>query len=334
MTQATGTTARVIMPRLARNERVCYCCEQPPGEPETLEHMLLRCTNPELVAARAAVRASLARLADSASARAVAAEANTPAPDFTNDTALLIALLQSNGLGTPPLLQPMHTGVEAFDKAVATQTIRWMGCLTRNWVSKIHEPRTKNKELNNAPGGVLVAELVAHALEVFRLHRRAVRNNDAYRSRAHDPAEPAGRPSRAPRRLIVIRSLSALVARKQKIADLRNQARKKKGHAPLPAPIRRTGAGAVLASTRDSGAVRLHVPALRLAARAQNRRIGPAPRPVPRTSLPPPQPRPGRPRAAAVPAAAVAQVIRRDPLAIMPPSSAQAVVTGMASNPT
>jgi len=324
-THATGSTARVVMPRLARNERVCYCCEQPPGEPETLEHMLLRCTNPALVAARAATRASLVRLAASEAARALADEANTPPPDFANDTALLFALLQCNGLGTPPRLQPMHAGVEVFDKAVATQTIRWTGLLTRDWVSKTNEPRTTDEELDNAPGGVLVAEMTAHALEVFRLHRRAVRNNDAYRRRDHDPAGAlaAGRqPAAAPRRPIIIRSLSVLAARKKKISALRNQARNKKGHAPLPAPTRRIGAGAVVAATRDSGAVRLHVPALRLAARAQNRRVGPVPRPAPR-AVPLP-----RPRATAVPSAA-AHVVR---LAANLPSSAQTAATGMVSN--
>jgi hypothetical protein len=287
--------------------------------------MLLRCTNPALVAVRAATRASLVRLAASEAARALTDEANTPPPDFANDTALLFALLQCNGLGTLPLLQPMHAGVEVFDKAVATQTIRWTSLLTRDWVSKTNEPRTTNEELDNAPGGVLVAEMTAHALEVFRLHRRAVRNNDAYRRRDHDPAGAlaAGRqPAAAPRRPIIIRSLSVLAARKKKIAALRNQARNKKGHAPPPAPTWRIGAGAVVAATRDSGAVRIHVPALRLAARAQNRRVGPVPRPAPR-AVPLP-----RPRATAVPSAA-AQVVR---LAANLPSSAQTAATGMVSN--
>ena len=221
----------------------------------------------------------------------------------------------------------MYAGVEAFDKAVATQTIRWVGTLTREWVSKLHEPRTTTNKLKNAPGGVLVAEMAAHALEVFRLHRRAVRNNEAYRLRAHDAAPAPGlQLARTPRRLIIIRSLSTLIARKKKNAALRNQARNKKGLAPLPATVRPT----VLASTKDSGAVRLHVPAFRLAARAQNRRIGPAPRPV--LIMRPAQlpPRPGRPRTLLI----VAQVIRRDPLAANPLSSAQTAATGIASNLT
>jgi hypothetical protein len=299
--------------------------------------MLLRCTNLTLVTARASVRASLGRLATSAEACALSVEANTPAPDFNNDTALLVALLQCNGLGTLPVMQPMHAGVEAFDKAVAIQTIRWAGSLTRDWVSKIHEPRTTNKELNSAPGGVLVADMTAHALEVFRLHRRAVRNNDAYRERVHDPTDAAsGRLlAGAPRRLTVIRSLSALAARKKKIAALQSQARNKKGYASLPAPTRRigAGAGAVMASTRDSGAVRLHVPTLRLAARALNRRIGPAQWPMPTPALIP-QPRPQTASdvayatvPAAVAAFTVSQVIRCDPLTANPSSVAQEAAT-------
>ena len=57
-------------------------------------------------------------------------------------------------------------------------------------------------------------------------------------------------------------------------------------------------------------------------ARAQNRRVGPVPRPAPR-AVPLP-----RPRATAVPSAA-AQVVR---LAANLPSSAQTAATGMVSN--
>lgn len=160
---------KVIADRLVEwRDRVCYCCGHVDAvdadghqtgtfAPETLEHLLLRCDHPELVAARAAARAALQTVvvAVAQSGEARNATAGLPCPDFDNDTALWTAFTLCGSLGPVEhmvLLQPMPMPVAApavrargpalvFQADVARGAARWMGALINQWVDRLRGPR-------------------------------------------------------------------------------------------------------------------------------------------------------------------------------------------------
>ena len=102
------TRLRPAYPRLPdRLHRVCYLCDCIDGIdgvrwPDTLEHALLACTHPDLVAERQRTRAALVAFAAEPDAARLAAEAGVAVPDFARDTAVLITLQACTAVGAPP----------------------------------------------------------------------------------------------------------------------------------------------------------------------------------------------------------------------------------------
>ena len=217
LAMVTDTGHKVVVDRLDDcRHRVCYCCgnvevvaadghQTGVFVPETLEHLLLRCEHPDLVAARAAARAALQTVtaAVARSAGATNVTAGLLCPDFANDTALWTAHTLCGSLGPVEqmgLLQPMPMPVApplvraggpalAFEADVARRTAQWIGALTGQWVDSMRGPRYDAAVVDQLPGGLLVNEMVRHAMDLCVIHRRCLRGSRAYLTRARDPVE-------------------------------------------------------------------------------------------------------------------------------------------------
>ena len=99
-----------------------------------------------------------------------------------------------------PLLQSMTA--PAFGAATSRLTAQWVGELTGQWVNGLRDCRSDTHRVEALPGGALVNSVVQQAVQVFRIHRRCVRNNTDYQSRTRDPLELVQRRQAYIRKLI------------------------------------------------------------------------------------------------------------------------------------
>ena len=178
-----GRLREVAVWRLERQHRVCYCCgtygDKSTYAEETLEHMLLKCSNPDMVAWRVQTRLELQRVADLVPAGGVSC------PDFGNDTVLWTALMLCRGIGPVPVLQPGPY----FECSDARSTALWVSSLTDPWLDILRNCRSDVSEVNGHAGCTLVDVAVRRAMEVFLVHRRCVRSSEAYHMRLRDPPD-------------------------------------------------------------------------------------------------------------------------------------------------
>jgi hypothetical protein len=178
---------RRALPRLERVSRVCYKCAgvsaggaAPQFARDTLEHVYLECTCPELVALRAGVCAELALLAAQPDSLILAA-----APAFTGAALLAVLLLRT--CEAPILPGGLALAHVTFfrDSPAAAPATAWVRALVDDWGSRFR--RDVDGESRASPGGRLVACVTKFALEAFAVHRRVLRNRDDYRLRERDP---------------------------------------------------------------------------------------------------------------------------------------------------
>jgi hypothetical protein len=199
---APHTRAKLQLPRIdCAAERACYLCPCIDGAdrvywPETLEHVLLTCACPELVALRRDARAQLKAIAADPLARELAREAGLQAPGFDDDTELLVALQLCIGIGPVPALQaaPVMSADPNVRRASpqfhysarqARHTAEWINVITADWCDIHRDPRRGG--LTNAPGARLALFVARHAVRVFRARRTALRAVESYRGRLRDP---------------------------------------------------------------------------------------------------------------------------------------------------
>jgi len=184
---AEGSFREVAFWRInTKKERYCYCCGIS-GDPstysaETLEHMLLKCTHPDLVTWRSETRAGFDDIAESAGI-------DLPRPDFNNDSVLWTTFMLCREIGIMPLLQPAaisQTDNPGIEASKAREAAQWVGSLTDVWVDCQRSRRVNLSEIDSMPGGRLVDFVVRQAMQVFVIHRRCVRNNVEYTMRRRD----------------------------------------------------------------------------------------------------------------------------------------------------
>ena len=70
----------------------------------------------------------------------------------------------------------------------ARQTAAWVAAALQEFNAAVRNVRHKG-DPDQLPGGRLVKLVLEWALQIFLIHRRAVRDNDEYRLRLRDPAE-------------------------------------------------------------------------------------------------------------------------------------------------
>jgi len=105
------TRSQLRVPRIpVAAQRACYLCPCIDGAdgvywPETLEHVLLKCTCPQLVALRVAVRSELRDIAADPDAVELARDAGVDVPQFDDDTQLYTVLRLCVGVGPVSALQ-------------------------------------------------------------------------------------------------------------------------------------------------------------------------------------------------------------------------------------
>jgi hypothetical protein len=205
------------------NGRACYLCDCIDGVsdiywPETLVHVLLRCTCPELVALRTTLRHDLEALAVEPETDLVASRAGAARPSFQFDTALLTAMQLCIGVGPGPIMasdpidppyqagRPITRGV-ALQRAMARRdapqfarnipmakaTADWTRALTNDWCDILRDVRRRDNPFESP--GCRLANLVArHAVAVFSTRRRLLRLNPGYATRVRDPSAPPPMP--------------------------------------------------------------------------------------------------------------------------------------------
>jgi len=166
--------------------------------PETVEHMLITCSNVQLAEVRERLRRQLTDLATRCDTSAA------PAPDFRHDTALLTAFMLASGTGPMPTVQSAAVAVGTpeqrrdgpqinFDPAVARSTSAWISALTERWVSSHRTARgTENPDV--LPGGQLVSFVLRAVAQMFTVHNHVCRSkiNDDYRPCTESVAPVAG----------------------------------------------------------------------------------------------------------------------------------------------
>ena len=201
------------------NGRACYLCDCIDGVPgiywpETLVHVLLRCTCPELVALRATLRHDLEALSVELETDHVATQAGVARPSFQLDTALLTAMQLCIGVGPGSILVPnpiaplCHVG-RAVTRAVALQratsrrdapqfardipiakaTADWIRALTDDWCDILRNVRRRDNPLTS-PGCRLANMVARHAVAVFSTRRKLLRASAGYAARVRDPSAP------------------------------------------------------------------------------------------------------------------------------------------------
>jgi hypothetical protein len=180
------TRTRPYLHRLDRQERWCYLCghvhagELTGGHLDTLEHVAMECTHPDLARLRADVKARLAAMVTHC-----AKLTDADAPDMTSDTAVLVTLLQCNRVG--PVTQEQGTAIWSipFDLAAAKGAANWVHALTAAWVdSKRYFAPMSHLAVQ---GRALCDMAGSWALDLCRIRRHALKNNVEYASRLRDP---------------------------------------------------------------------------------------------------------------------------------------------------
>ena len=188
---APGVCVQACPPGLVTRHMRVAAAAVPGGgiyPPETLEHMLLECTCPGLVALREEARTFLSALAlEPRTVDVVDAADRVYAPDFQDGTALLTVLLLGTAIGPverSPALHPL------FAEAVARSTSLWVRALTDDWQSRLRMPRFARAAFT-APGGALVNFVVGWSRRVFLCHRKELLYRHDYHARLRDPVDIA-----------------------------------------------------------------------------------------------------------------------------------------------
>jgi hypothetical protein len=218
------TTTTIELDRLFAHQRACYLCPAIAGTddcflPETLEHVLLRCTCPALSVARASIAAQLTQIAADAAASGLRAAA----PNFGNDAALMAVLQLATSIGphharvdaapaaAPPPAPPAapashatrsvslaaaaaaHRVADAVRRApqlvhdmpAARVAAAWVSALASDWRRRMGDPTTPVPSLT--PGLRLAAAVAAHSQRMYSLRRKHLRDVDGFATRARDP---------------------------------------------------------------------------------------------------------------------------------------------------
>ena len=203
-----------------RNERACYLCSSIDGVPniywpDTLVHVLLRCTCPELVHLRDECRKDLQALATDAATVRVASAAGVPCPLFVDDTELLTAMQLCVGTGpglilTASPIAPLYgaqtraaVSRHALVRRNAPQFVRhiptaqataaWVCALSADWCDIYRDVRRREYPLDS-PGCRLTRLMAKHAVIVFSVRRRLLKESAEFATNARDPEKPAPRP--------------------------------------------------------------------------------------------------------------------------------------------
>ena len=191
---------RTILPRLdIRTQRVCYLCGQAGDannhtwQAETTEHMLFFCLHHGMTILRDRIKIALLELASASDTQSLTSHttlAGQPAHHLNNETVLFTVFMMCESIGQPSLLQPaLFGGVPNF---FSTQHARvgaeWVSALLSDWSSKVRSSQTVSNA-DQSPGGRLVSIVVQWAMDLFLIHRRAIRDNAEYQQRLRDPPE-------------------------------------------------------------------------------------------------------------------------------------------------
>jgi len=205
--------------QLPPHERACYLCDCIDGVPdiywpETLVHVLLRCTCPALRDLRDMLRQGLMALSAEPTTARLAEASGAATPDFNNDSALLTAMQLCIGIGPGPILLPLPlppsssaTRAIAAERArarrvapqfardipAATATAKWVRALTDDWRDIYRNVRRKDNPLTS-PGYRLASLVARHAVAVFSTRRNLLRGVPGFDARARDPAVASARP--------------------------------------------------------------------------------------------------------------------------------------------
>ena len=196
------TRSRLRLPRIPNAaQRACYLCPCIDGAegvywPETLEHVLLTCVCPRLVALRATVRSELRDIAADPDAVELARFAGVAAPQFDDDTELYTVLRFCVGVGPVSALQavPVASAAPELRRAgpqfaycadSARRAAAWVAALTDDWVD-IHR-NAHRSGLSSAPGARLAMCVARHAVRVFCARRAALELVDGFQTRSRDP---------------------------------------------------------------------------------------------------------------------------------------------------
>ena len=205
--------------QLPPHERACYLCDCIDGVPdvywpETLVHVLLRCSCPALRELRETLRQELQALSAEPVTARVAAAVGATTPAFNNDSSLLTAMQLCVGVGPGPILLPLPlppgsstTTAIAADRArarreapqfirdiqAATATAKWVRALTDDWRDIYRNVRRKENPLTS-PGYRLASLVARHAVAAFSTRRKLLRNIPGFDARARDPAVASARP--------------------------------------------------------------------------------------------------------------------------------------------
>ena len=198
------TRSQLRLPRIpVAAQRACYLCPCIDGAdgvywPETLEHVLLKCTCPQLVALRVAVRSELRDIAADQDAVDLARDAGAVVPQFDDDTQLYTILRLCVGVGPVSALQAVPVALAApevrragpqfaYGADSARRAAAWVAALTDDWVD-IHR-NAHRSGLSSAPGGRLAMCVARHAVRVFCARRAALELVDGFQTRSRDPPE-------------------------------------------------------------------------------------------------------------------------------------------------
>lgn len=184
------TRNRPALPRLPREARVCYACN---GGPETLEHTLCHCPQPDMLKARDATIHQLQLLAADPDAMRITSAAGVATPDFTDPTALLTVLNLGVSHGTMPILaaQGLAAGSPTtFVPAVARSTAAWLHALQTDWRAARSDPK-RVQHHESSIGHRITSYIAAQSLLTFARRRRLLRACAAYISRSRDPVPSA-----------------------------------------------------------------------------------------------------------------------------------------------
>ena len=224
----TGTQepSYVLLPRLDNCfDRVCYLCGRPRPQAddescavngdngwaaETLEHMLFSCQHPSLVAQRRLLQVDLQQLVQAVDTQTVVQQSglvhtSDATPDIHHPSVLMTIFTMSVALGPSPVLQPEPIAVGAstststtcdatapLDRERARRTTTWVSALLSHYSRHVRDARLKVVDPDQLPGGRLVSLVCKWAMDLFVLHRRAVRDNAEYRHRLRDPLDLLG----------------------------------------------------------------------------------------------------------------------------------------------
>ena len=196
----------VRLPRIEdRNRRACYRCGPIQAScpdvywADSVEHMLVKCTCPNMRTIRARVRQELSQLAQETGAGL----------DFDDDTTLLTALLLTTGVtpvgglqrqpAAPGAAPELHRDSPqfAYRQQQARATSGWVAALTDPWIHAQRDAyayrrqhrRDGGDDLDDMPGGKLVVIVGRAVQDMWMAHNRVCRAriNPEYQLRARDP---------------------------------------------------------------------------------------------------------------------------------------------------